>query len=110
MILSMLDATCQQGILYALATFGIVLSFRLLNFPDLTVDGSFTLGGSVVAVMIVQHGSPWIGLALAGVAGFAAGCGTVLLNRKLGISKILSGILVMLMLYSLNLRIMGRAT
>lgn len=109
MILPVLDTACQQGLLYALAVFGIVISFRIMNFPDLTVDGSFTLGGAVVATLLARQYSPAMATLAAGIAGFAAGGATVLLNRKLGISKILSGILVMLMLYSVNLRIMGRA-
>ncbi len=109
MIPPILDTACQQGFLYALAVFGIVISFRVMNFPDLTVDGSFTLGGAVLATMLVGGHSPLMGLVAATLAGFIAGGTTVFLNRKLGISKILSGILVMLMLYSVNLRIMGRA-
>jgi len=109
MIPPILDTACQQGFLYAIAVFGIVVSFRVMNFPDLTVDGSFTLGGAVLATMLVGGYPPALGLAVATVAGFVAGGATVFLNRKLGISKILSGILIMLMLYSINLRIMGRA-
>ncbi len=109
MVSSILDTAFQQGLLYALAVFGIVVSFRMMNFPDLTVDGSFTLGGAVLARMLVANHSPWISLPVVAMAGFAAGSITVLLNRKLGISKILSGILVMLILYSINLRIMGKA-
>lgn len=109
MIPPILDTACQQGFLYALAVFGIVISFRVMNFPDLTVDGSFTLGGAVLATMLVGGYSPLMGLVVATAAGFIAGGATVFLNRKLGISKILSGILIMLMLYSVNLRIMGRA-
>lgn len=109
MITGVLDSACQQGFLYALAVFGIVLTLRILNWPDLTVDGSFTLGGAVVSMMLTAGYSPWAGLGIAATAGFLAGSATFMLNRKLGISKILSGILVMLILYSINLRIMGRA-
>ena len=109
MIPGILDSACQQGFLYAIAVLGVVLTLRVLNWPDLTVDGSFTLGGAVLATMLAAGYSPWVGMGLAAVAGFVAGTATFLLNRKLGISKILSGILVMLVLYSINLRIMGRA-
>jgi len=109
MIPGVLDSACQQGFLYAIAVFGVVLTLRIMNWPDLTVDGSFTLGGAVVATMLTTGHSVWTGMILAAAAGFAAGTATFLLNRKLGISKILSGILVMLVLYSINLRIMGRA-
>lgn len=103
------DTAFQQGFLYVLAVFGIVISFRLMNFPDLTVDGSFTLGGAVLAVMLSNGHSIVFSIIIAVMAGFLAGATTAILNRKLGISKILSGILVMLILYSINLRIMGKA-
>jgi putative ABC transport system permease protein len=103
------DTAFQQGFLYVLAVFGIVISFRLMNFPDLTVDGSFTLGGAVLAVLLSNGHSIIFSIIIAVVAGFLAGATTAILNRKLGISKILSGILVMLILYSINLRIMGKA-
>ncbi|MFH0734628.1 MAG: ABC transporter permease [bacterium] len=104
-----IDTALQQGLIYAISVFGIVISFRMLNFPDLTVDGTFTLGGAVVAILLVNQHSIFISLLLASISGFLAGSATALLNRKLGISKILSGILIMLILYSINLRIMGKA-
>lgn len=109
MIPGILDSACQQGFLYAIAVFGVVLTLRIMNWPDLTVDGSFTLGGAVAATMLTTDHGVWTAMILAATAGFAAGTATFLLNRKLGISKILSGILIMLVLYSINLRIMGRA-
>lgn len=109
MIPGVLDSACQQGFLYAISVFGVVLTLRIMNWPDLTVDGSFTLGGAVVAIMLTTGHSVLTAITLAAAAGFVAGTATFLLNRKLGISKILSGILVMLVLYSVNLRIMGRA-
>jgi putative ABC transport system permease protein len=109
MISGILESACQQGFLYALAAYGIVIAFRVLNFPDLTVDGSFTLGAAVFASMLIAGQPAWLCMGAAAIAGFAAGSATVALNRRLGISKILSGILIMLILYSINLRIMGRA-
>jgi putative tryptophan/tyrosine transport system permease protein len=103
------DTACQQGFLYAIAVFGIVITLRVLNWPDLTVDGSFTLGAAVLAITLKNGYSPWLAMLLVAMVGFAAGTATFALNRKLGISKILSGILVMLILYSVNLRIMGQA-
>ncbi len=103
------DTALHQSLIYVFAVFGIVISFRMMNFPDLTVDGSFALGGAVLAVLLTNGYSVSISVSLAIVAGFAAGVATALLNRKLGISKILSGILIMLILYSINLRIMGKA-
>ena len=103
------DTAFQQGFLYVLAVFGIVISFRMMNFPDLTVDGSFTLGAAVMAVLLSNGYSILFSIIAAIISGFLAGMATALLNRKLGISKILSGILIMLILYSINLRIMGKA-
>ena len=88
---------------------GVYITFRVLSFPDLSVDGSFPLGGAVAAVFIINGVSPW----LATVAAFSAGCisglGTALLNTKLRINALLSGILMMVALYSINLLIMGRS-
>lgn len=103
------DTALQQACIYGIAVMGIVISFRMMNFPDLTVDSSFTLGGAVLAKMLAGGYSPYFSLFCAGGSGFIAGAVTALLNRKLGISKILSGILVMMILYSVNLRIMGKA-
>jgi putative ABC transport system permease protein len=103
------DTAFQQGLLYAIAVFGVVITFRLMNFPDLTVDGSFTLGAAVLATLLVSGYSIGVSIICSVTAGFLAGVTTALLTRKFGISKILSGILVMLILYSVNLRIMGKA-
>jgi putative ABC transport system permease protein len=108
-MLSVISPALQQGFLFGLAILGIAISFRMLNFPDLTVDGSFTLGAAVCAVNLQAGGNPVWAIFLAGALGFAAGLFTVFLHRKLGISKLLSGILSMMVLYSLNLRIMERA-
>jgi len=109
MSLVIFDTALQQGLLYAIAVFGVVITFRLMNFPDLTVDGSFTLGAAVAATSLISGYSAGISIIYSFAAGFLAGVTTALLVRKFGISKILSGILVMLILYSVNLRIMGRA-
>ena len=103
------DTALQQGCIYAIAVFGIVISFRMMNFPDLTVDGSFTLGAAVLAKLLSSGQSIFFSMFIVAVSGFLAGATTAFLNRKLGISKILSGILIMLILYSVNLRIMGKA-
>lgn len=102
------QGSVELGIIYAIMALGVFISFRTLNMPDLTVDGSFTLGAAVSAVMCLQ-GSPWMGLPLAFVAGCLAGSVTALLHTKFKIQPLLSGILVMLALYSVNLRVMGRA-
>lgn len=104
-----LQISLEQGLAYALVALGIVVSFRILAFPDLTVDGSFVLGGAVVARMIVLGYQPLTGVVLAILIGFSAGCATGLLNTRLKINSLLAGILVMTILYSVNLRVMGRS-
>lgn len=88
---------------------GIVLSFRILAFPDLTVDGSFVLGGAVVAKTIAIGYPPILGILLAVFFGFISGCATGFLNTRLKINSLLAGILIMTILYSVNLRVMGRS-
>jgi putative ABC transport system permease protein len=99
----------EQGLAYGLVALGIVISFRILAFPDLTVDGSFALGGAVVARLISEGVSPTYGILLAIICGFLAGCCTGLLNTRLKINSLLAGILMMTILYSVNLRVMGRS-
>jgi putative tryptophan/tyrosine transport system permease protein len=99
----------EQGLVYALVALGIVISFRVLAFPDLTVDGSFVLGGAVTARMIASGYPPLAGMLAGALIGFASGCATGLLNTRLRINSLLAGILVMTILYSVNLRIMGRS-
>lgn len=103
---SLLLGSSELGIIYAIMALGVFISFRTLNTPDMTVDGSFVLGAAVSAVLSV-NGHSILGLILAFLAGALAGCVTSLLNTKLGIQPLLAGILVMLGLYSVNLRIMG---
>ncbi|MFH1139277.1 MAG: ABC transporter permease [Pseudomonadota bacterium] len=108
-MLTILPITFEQGLSYALVALGIALAFRVLSFPDLTVDGSFPLGGAVAARLIVAGLDPHLASIAALAAGFAAGCLTGLMNTRLKINSLLSGILMMTILYSVNLRIMGRA-
>ncbi len=104
-----IPVSLEQGLAYSLLALGIVLSFRILAFPDLTVDGSFPLGAAVVARLIMEGIPPIYGILAAIGAGFVAGCCTGLLNTRLKINSLLAGILMMTVLYSLNLRIMGRS-
>ena len=99
----------EQGLAYGIVALGIVISFRILKFPDLTVDGSFPLGAAVVARLIMEGVPPIYGIILAIISGFIAGCFTGLLKTKLKINSLLAGILMMTILYSVNLRIMGRS-
>lgn len=105
-MLYLIFGSVQLGLIYALMAMGNYISFRILNIPDLTVDGSFALG-MAVSVMAAQSGHPILALVLAILAGAAAGVVTGLLQTKIGINPILSGILTMTALYSVNLYIMG---
>lgn len=97
----------ESGMIYALMALGVYLTFRILDFPDMTVEGSFVTGASVSAIMIVNGSSPIIATLAALVAGFIAGAITGLLHTKGKVNALLSGILMMIALYSINLRIMG---
>ncbi|MEM8588258.1 MAG: ABC transporter permease [Pseudomonadota bacterium] len=98
----------EIGLVFALVALGVFLSFRILNFPDLTVDGSFPLGAAVTATLIVSGVNPWLATAIAMVAGACAGLVTAFLNVRFNILHLLASILTMIALYSINLRIMGR--
>lgn len=97
------------GLIYGLMALGVYLTFRVLDFPDLTVDGSFTTGAAVGASMIIAGHAPLVATAAGAVAGGLAGLITGLLHTKGGINPLLAGILTQIALYSINLRIMGRA-
>ncbi|MDQ0162349.1 ABC transporter permease [Bacillus alveayuensis] len=99
----------ESGLIYAMMALGVYLSFRILDFPDLTVDGSFVTGAAVCAVMIVNGWNPVLATISAIFVGFIAGSITGLLHTKGKINPLLSGILMMIALYSINLRIMGRS-
>jgi len=98
----------EQGFAYGLMVIGVYLTFRILDFPDLTVDGSLPLGASVSAVAITSGYSPTTSIFMAMSAGFLAGVATGILNTKFKILHLLASILTMIALYSINLRIMGR--
>ncbi len=97
----------EAGILYAIMALGVYISFRILDFPDLTVDGSIVTGAAVAATLIVSGFPPIVATLVATFAGFFAGCITGILHTKGKINPLLSGILMMIALYSINLRIMG---
>lgn len=98
----------EIGLIFGLVALGVFISFRIINFPDLTVDGSFPLGGAVAAAYIVAGGNPFAATALAMLAGAVAGGITAWLNVRLRIMQLLASILVMIALYSINLRVMGK--
>ena len=108
-MLNIIPISLEQGLAYALVALGIALTFRVLAFPDLTVDGSFPLGGAVAARLIFDGMDPVASTLIATAAGFAAGYLTGIFATKFKINSLLAGILMMTILYSVNLRIMGRA-
>jgi putative ABC transport system permease protein len=105
--LSELIASVEIGLIYGVLAIGIYLTFRTINFPDLTCDGSFVFGAAVSSAMIKSGGDPCLSLVLSLVAGGLAGFFTGILNTLFKIEDLLSGIIVAFMLYSINLRIMG---
>lgn len=98
----------ELGLVFALVAIGVYLAFRILDFPDLTVDGSFPLGAAVCAVLIIAGLNPWLATVLAMVAGSAAGVVTAVLNVRFKILNLLASILTMIALFSVNLRVMGK--
>ncbi len=98
----------ETGLAFALVALGAYLTFRVLDFPDLTVEGSFPLGAAVAAKLMVSGVDAWTATFVAGLTGCLAGFATAFLNRKLRILHILAGILTAIALYSVNLRVMDR--
>ena len=101
--------TVSQGLLWSMLALGVFLTFRVLDIADLTVEGSFPLGAAVAAACLVKGGNPFTAIVLAAIAGGLAGVITGLLHTKLKIPALLAGILTMIALYSVNLRVMGKA-
>ena len=107
--MSLLIGSFTMGLILALLSLGTLISFRMIRFTDITVDGSITLGASITAVLISQGVNPWLATVAAVLAGACAGMVTGLLHTRFKIQELLSGILVMTALYSINLRVMGRS-
>ena len=103
-----LPGNIAQGLIWGIMALGVYITFRLLDFADLTVDGSFATGGAVTVMMTVKGYNIWVALLCACIAGLLAGLCTGLLHTKLGIPPILAGILTQIALYSINLNIMDR--
>jgi len=108
-MVSILIHATEQGLAYGIAALGVFITYRILRFPDLTVDGSFVTGAAIASSLLVVQGfDPLLVLFIAFGVGCLAGTLTGLLNTRLGITDLLAGVLSMIMLYSINLRIMGR--
>ncbi len=108
-ILSAMEGAVSQGILWGLMTLGVYLTFRILNVADMTVDGSFACGGAVTAILIVNGMNPVLTLLFVFIAGMLCGLLTGFMNTKLKINILLASILTQIALYSVNIRIMGKA-
>ncbi|CDE94415.1 MULTISPECIES: ABC transporter permease [Acidaminococcus] len=108
-MIDLLLPTVSQGLLWSLLALGVYITFRVLDIADLTVEGSFPLGASVAVTLLVKDVNPVTAILAAALAGGLAGVVTGLLHTKLRIPALLAGILTMIALYSVNLRIMGKA-
>ncbi len=106
---NLLSISVYEGLAFGLIALGVYITFRILSFPDLSVDGSFPLGGAIAGTLIINGVNPWLATGAALLAGCLAGLGTGFLNTKLRINALLSGILMMVSLYSINHLIMGRS-
>jgi len=108
-VLFAMEGAVAQGILWGLMTLGVYLTFRILNVADMTVDGSFAAGGAVTAILIVKGMNPIFTLLFVFIAGMLCGLATGFMNTKLKINILLASILTQIALYSINIRIMGKA-
>jgi putative ABC transport system permease protein len=103
----MIEGVLVEGLIYSTMALGVFITFRILDFPDLTVDGSFPLGAAVMAILISNGVSILFALVVAFVAGVVAGMITATIHNKLHVPNLLAGILTMTMLYSINIRVLG---
>jgi putative tryptophan/tyrosine transport system permease protein len=107
--MALLVGALTVGLILALLALGVLISFRIFAFSDITADGSITLGAAVASTLLVQGQNPWLATAAAFAAGLVAGTVTGTLHTRFKINALLSGILVMTALYSVNLHIMGKS-
>lgn len=106
-IIDLIVSTVTQGLIYALLAYGIFITYKILDFPDLTVDGSFPLGAAVTAVLLVRGWNPYLTLVIAIASGAVAGLITGLIHVRLRVRDLLAGIITMTALFSINLQIAG---
>ncbi|MBU5483615.1 ABC transporter permease [Clostridium sp. MSJ-11] len=107
--MSILINILEQGLIFSIMAVGVYITYGILDFPDLSVDGTFPLGASVTAMCLIKGIDPFIACLLAFIAGGIGGAITGLFHVKFKITNLMSGILVMIALYSINLRIMGKS-
>lgn len=103
----MLEGILVEGLIYGIMVLGVFITFRVMDFPDLTVDGSFPMGAAIMTICLVSGLDFWFALLLSFLGGMAAGTITALIHNKLKIPNLLAGILTMTMLYSINIRVLG---
>ncbi len=103
----MIEGILVEGLIYGIMVLGVFITFRVLDFPDLTVDGSFPLGAALMVQCILLGVNGWLALLVAFTGGVIAGCVTALIHNHLKVPNLLAGILTMTMLYSINIRILG---
>ena len=106
-MLDLVISTLTQGFIYALLSYGIYITYKILDFPDLTVDGSFPLGAAVTAVLLTSGVDAWLTLPIAMAVGALAGLATGVIHVRLGVRDLLAGIITMTALFSINLQIAG---
>ncbi|MDU4801542.1 ABC transporter permease [Clostridium butyricum] len=99
----------EQGLLFSIVAIAVYITYEILDFPDMSVDGTFPMGAAISASLLVQGVNPWISILLAALGGALAGAVTGIMHVKLKIDNLMAGILMMIGLYSINLRIMGKA-
>lgn len=107
--MSIVLGVMEEGLIYAIMALGVYITYKILDFPDLSVDGTFPLGAAVTVMLILKGVNPFLTLFLAFLTGAFAGCITGIIHVKFKVRDLLSGIIVMTALYSLNLRIAGKA-
>jgi putative ABC transport system permease protein len=105
----MIEGLLIEGFIYGIMVLGVFITFRVLDFPDLTVDGTFPLGAALMAVFIINGYNLILAIILSFIGGFIAGMITALIHNKLKVPQLLAGIITMIMLYSINIRILGSA-
>ena len=107
--MSIIIGVMEEGLIYAIMALGLYITYKILDFPDLSVDGTFPMGAAVTAMLILKGVHPALTLVLSFAAGLLTGCITGLIHVKLKVRDLLSGIIMMTALYSINLRIAGKA-
>ncbi|MGM9934703.1 ABC transporter permease [uncultured Clostridium sp.] len=99
----------EQGLLFSIVAIAVYITYKILDFPDMSVDGTFPMGAAISAALLVKGVNPWVSILVAAAGGALAGTLTGILHVKLKIDNLMAGILMMIGLYSINLRIMGKA-